>query len=90
MPTARASHSSYVVTGKLYIVGDRVGDHVLNSAVRLDVTTGTWRTLSAMSTARAPHSASVIAGKLYMRAVGHDGNQALNSAVRFDFVTVTW
>ena len=78
MTWERVSHSAFVITGKLYIVGGHEVQRRLNSVECFDTGSGSWQTLPPMSTQRIDHSASFVAGQLYV--VGrYDGLQMLNS-----------
>jgi RNA polymerase sigma factor (sigma-70 family) len=80
MPTARYSHSSSVVNGKIYVIGGANENNVLSTVEVYDPMTDNWTKISDMSTKRGYFSTSEINGKIYAIG-GWDENNVLLSTV---------
>ena len=68
MPTVRASFSTSVVDGKIYVIGgevDKFGDMELATVEMYDPQTDTWQRKADMLTARSGVATSVVDGKIY-------------------------
>ena len=69
MPTARRSHSTSAVKGKIYAIAGKVGtnaaDECLSTVEEYNPATDTWTKKADMPTARMLPSASAVNGKIY-------------------------
>ena len=81
MPVARATHSSSVVNGKIYVIGGS-GDVGVSAVAEYDPATDTWRQRADMLTAVNWITTSVANGKIY--AIGGYGNKALSVVEEYD------
>ena len=95
MASARDSHATAVLDGRLYAVGGSGGsdndEASLSSVERYDPATNAWEAVAPMATAREGHAMAVLDGKLY--AVGgysffNDGH--LSSVERYDPALDAW
>ena len=67
MPTARYSHASAVMDGKIYVSGGFTTSRELSDAFEAyDPVTNTWTTLASLSEVRADHASAAAHGKLYV------------------------
>lgn len=81
------SHSGQ--PGHAYVCGGFSGLCWLESAERLDLTTGRWEPLPSMQTPRSSAACAVTAGNLHVCG-GRDCSDVLNSTERLDLATLSW
>jgi hypothetical protein len=75
---------------KIFAVGGYNGPNRLSSMECLDLLTGQWSVVAAMSTARYDHGVAVVDGKLYAVGGVDDTNTPLSSVECFDPSTGQW
>ncbi|MDD3292612.1 MAG: FISUMP domain-containing protein [Candidatus Pacebacteria bacterium] len=91
MPTARESATTAVVNNKIYVIGGRNSDGVLNTNEEYDPATNTWTTKASMPTKRYVTGAVTVNNKIYVIGgyVPHlPGSTGVNE--EYDPATNTW
>lgn len=91
--TARRSHTSSVVGGKIYVIGgvdDTARGALIPTVQVFDPLTNSWstRTTTGTFTPRFGHSSCVVNGKIYI--IGGEAGPVINTIDVFDPATNTW
>ena len=89
MPSARMSHGSVEVGGKIYIIGGIVDAAVTGSVLEYDPSAQTYTPKPTMPTPRSAFACAAIDGKIYV-AAGHNGSTRIDTLEVFDPVAQTW
>ena len=80
---------SYVINGKIYVMGGHNGAVALASVEAYNPATNTWATMASMKEPRYYYSSVELDGKVYVIG-GHNGSKILSSVEVYDPATNTW
>ncbi len=89
-PDSRSGYAAALDGTTLYVCGGMSGMTVLDTAYKLDLTTGTWTQIADLPSARDTAVAAVIGGYLYLIG-GRDATfTGVSSCYRYDISSNSW